>query len=56
MSHNHQGRWLYSRGESPEREPLGVRVLIVGSGDAGSDRCGFAPRRSSYINYLDVSP
>jgi len=35
MSHNHQGRWFYSRGESPEREPLGVRVLIVGSGDAG---------------------
>ena len=36
MSRNHQGRWFYSRGESPEREPLGVRVLIVGSGGAGS--------------------
>ncbi len=35
MSRNHQRRWFYSRGESPEREPLGVRVLIVGSGDAG---------------------
>jgi hypothetical protein len=56
MSHNHQGRWFYSRGESPEREPLGVRVLIVGSGGAGSGPLRFAPRRSSYINYLDVGP